>query len=233
MPRAPIAPSQQVYLSVGEGQMINLPRSVANVWTSNPKVADVYVSSPRQMNVFGKEMGEATVIATAADGSVVYGAAVRVNQNITSIDAALRQAMPGFGHHGDARSARSRSSTAPSPRPTTRPRPKRSSARCSTRGSRKAIRSTSSRSTGSRPRPRSRSRSRSASPRSTARCSSDGRQPPGERPDAAASSSASRRARASGCRRPTTPRASTPQVLRSAHRLDLLGQRQACSGSTS
>jgi pilus assembly protein CpaC len=87
-------PSQQVYLSVGEGQLINLPKSVANVWTSNPKVADVYVSSPRQMNVFGKEMGEATVIATAADGSVVYGAAVRVNQNITSIDAALRQAMP-------------------------------------------------------------------------------------------------------------------------------------------
>ena len=87
-------PSTQVYLSVGEGQMINLPRTVANVWTSNPKVADVYVSSPRQMNVFGKEMGEATIIATAADGSVVYGAAVRVNQNITSIDAALRQAMP-------------------------------------------------------------------------------------------------------------------------------------------
>ncbi len=88
-------PTTQVYLSVGEGQMINLPRNVANVWTSNPKVADVYVSSPRQMNVFGKEMGEATIIATASDGSVVYGAAVRINQNITSIDAALRQAMPG------------------------------------------------------------------------------------------------------------------------------------------
>jgi len=88
-------PTTQVYLSVGEGQLINLPRNVANVWTSNPKVADVYVSSPRQMNVFGKEMGEATIIATAADGSVVYGAAVRVNQNITSLDAALRHAMPG------------------------------------------------------------------------------------------------------------------------------------------
>ena len=41
-------PSTQVYLSVGEGQLINLPRTVANVWTSNPKVADVYVSSPRR-----------------------------------------------------------------------------------------------------------------------------------------------------------------------------------------
>ena len=88
-------PSTQVLLSVGEGQMLNLPRSVASVWTSNPGVADVYVNSPRQINLFGKTSGEATIIATAADGSVVYGANVRVNQNISSINEILRQAMPG------------------------------------------------------------------------------------------------------------------------------------------
>jgi pilus assembly protein CpaC len=87
-------PSTQVLLSVGEGQMVNLPRSVSSVWTSNPEVADVYVNGPRQMNLFGKKAGEATVIATAADGSVVYGANVRVNQNISSINEILHQAMP-------------------------------------------------------------------------------------------------------------------------------------------
>lgn len=87
-------PSTQVQLSVGQGQMINLPRSVANVWTSNPDVADVYVNGPRQMNLFGKKFGEATVIATAADGSVVYGANVRVSGNLTSINDMLREAMP-------------------------------------------------------------------------------------------------------------------------------------------
>ena len=87
-------PSQQVLLSVGEGQMINLPRSVANVWVSAPDIADVFVNGPRQVNLFGKKAGEATVIATAADGSVVYGANVRVNQNISSINEILRQAMP-------------------------------------------------------------------------------------------------------------------------------------------
>ena len=87
-------PTMQVLLSVGEGQMITLPRSVASVWTSNPKVADVLVNSPRQINLFGKDAGEATVIATAADGSVVYGAKVRVNQNISSVNEILRQAMP-------------------------------------------------------------------------------------------------------------------------------------------
>jgi pilus assembly protein CpaC len=87
-------PTTMVALSVGEGQMITLPRSVANVWTSNPGVADVFVNSPRQLNLFGKESGEATVIATAADGSVVYGAQVRVSQNLPSITALLHEAMP-------------------------------------------------------------------------------------------------------------------------------------------
>ncbi|HEY7006849.1 MAG TPA: type II and III secretion system protein family protein [Sphingomicrobium sp.] len=87
-------PSTQVLLSVGEGEMINLPRSVTSVWTSAPDVADVYVQGTRQMNLFGKKAGEATVIATDASGSVVYGAKVRVNQNISSINEILHQAMP-------------------------------------------------------------------------------------------------------------------------------------------
>jgi pilus assembly protein CpaC len=87
-------PTAHVALSVGEGEMISLPRSVANVWTSNPKAADVYVNSPRSINLFGKDTGEATIIATAADGSVVYGAQVRVSQNLPSINEVLRAAMP-------------------------------------------------------------------------------------------------------------------------------------------
>jgi pilus assembly protein CpaC len=87
-------PTTHVQLSVGEGTMVNLPRSVASVWTSNPGAADVYVNSPRQINLFGKGDGEATIIATAADGSVVYGAQVRVSQNLPSINDVLHTAMP-------------------------------------------------------------------------------------------------------------------------------------------
>src|SRR5215218_8798042 len=87
-------PSTNVLLNTGEGQMVNLPKSVASVWTSNPKVADVYVNTPRQINVFGKAEGEATVIATASDGSVVYGTKVRVSPNISSVNDILREAMP-------------------------------------------------------------------------------------------------------------------------------------------
>ncbi len=87
-------PTNQVLLSVGEGEVISLPRNVTEVWTSNPGVADVNVTGVRKLGLFGKEAGEATVIAYAADGSVVYGAHVRVSQNISSMDEMLRAAMP-------------------------------------------------------------------------------------------------------------------------------------------
>lgn len=93
-PAGTFKPSGTVLLSVGEGQMISLPSSATDVWTSNPGVADVYVANSRQINLFGKDAGEATVIATGAGGKVIYATNVRVNQNISSINQMLRAAMP-------------------------------------------------------------------------------------------------------------------------------------------
>jgi len=87
-------PSGQVLLSVGEGEMIKMKSNISDVWTSNPAVADVHVTNARQINLFGKEAGEATVIATSSNGSVVYATNVRVSQNLTSVDDVLRAAMP-------------------------------------------------------------------------------------------------------------------------------------------
>lgn len=87
-------PTRQTLLSIGEGELITLPMNVKDVWTSNPEVADVYVRSARQIYLFGKAFGEATVYATAADGTVVYSTNVRTSQNITSIDGMLKLAMP-------------------------------------------------------------------------------------------------------------------------------------------
>ncbi|HEY0628375.1 MAG TPA: type II and III secretion system protein family protein [Sphingomicrobium sp.] len=93
-PAGTFKPTSEVLLSVGEGQMIQLPSSATDVWTSNPAVADVYVANARQINLFGKDAGEATVIATGAGGKVIYATNVRVNQNISSINQMLRAAMP-------------------------------------------------------------------------------------------------------------------------------------------
>ena len=87
-------PTREVLLSIGEGQLITLPAAASNVWVSSPEVADVYVNNPRQVHLFGKGFGEATVFATGANGAVIYSASVRVSQNITSVDRMLRAAMP-------------------------------------------------------------------------------------------------------------------------------------------
>lgn len=87
-------PTREVLLSIGQGELITLPANVTDVWVSNSAVADVYVSNPRQIHLFGKEFGEATVFATGAGGAVVYSTNVRVSQNITSIDRMLKLAMP-------------------------------------------------------------------------------------------------------------------------------------------
>ncbi|NIJ21011.1 pilus assembly protein CpaC [Sphingomonas naasensis] len=94
LPAGTERPTREVLLSIGEGELVTLPTAVTNVWTSNPGVADVYVANPRQIHLFGKEFGEATIFATTANGTVVYSTNVRVSQNITSIDRMIKAAMP-------------------------------------------------------------------------------------------------------------------------------------------
>jgi len=94
LPAGTQRPTSEVKLSIGEGELITLPANAANVWTSNPGVADVYVASARQIHLYGKDFGEATVFATSASGEVIYATNVRVSQNITSIDRMLKLAMP-------------------------------------------------------------------------------------------------------------------------------------------
>ena len=94
LPVGTMRPTNEVLLSVGQGELINLPADVVDVWTSNDKAADVYVSNPRQIHLFGKDFGEATIFATSASGAVVYSTNIRVSQNITSIDRMMKLAMP-------------------------------------------------------------------------------------------------------------------------------------------
>ena len=87
-------PTNEVLLSTGQGQLVTVSSPLSDVWTSNPDVADVYVSGNRQVHVFGKGVGEATIFATTASGQVVYSTNVRVRDNINSIDRMVKLAMP-------------------------------------------------------------------------------------------------------------------------------------------
>ncbi len=87
-------PEREVTLSVGRGQLINLASPITDVFVSNDSVADVQVRSPRQIYIFAKSAGEASIYATSKSGAVVYSANVRTGNNVNSIDSMLKLAMP-------------------------------------------------------------------------------------------------------------------------------------------
>ena len=87
-------PAGQVYLSLGQGQLITLPVPISDVFVANEAVADVRVQSPTQLYLFGKTDGETSVYATTRSGAVAYSTNVRVAQNYNSLDQMLRLAMP-------------------------------------------------------------------------------------------------------------------------------------------
>ena len=88
------SPAQSIVLSIGRGELINVPGSMADVFVANDQIADVQVKSRSQLYVFGKAGGETTVYASNAAGDVVWSANVRVGSNLDSVDQMLNMAMP-------------------------------------------------------------------------------------------------------------------------------------------
>jgi pilus assembly protein CpaC len=87
-------PANDLLLSIGRGQLVTVPGSMADIFVANENVADIEVKSARQLYVFGKSGGETTVYASNAAGEVIWSANVRVGSNIDSVDQMLRLAMP-------------------------------------------------------------------------------------------------------------------------------------------
>ncbi|MDM7955031.1 type II and III secretion system protein family protein [Blastomonas sp.] len=87
-------PAETLVLSIGRGQLIQLPGSMTDLFVADTGVADVQVKSSQQLYVFGKAGGETTLYASNAAGQVVYSATVRVGSNLDSIDQMLTLAMP-------------------------------------------------------------------------------------------------------------------------------------------
>jgi pilus assembly protein CpaC len=89
-----VRPSQSVVLSIGKGELINVPGSMADIFVADDTIADVQVKSQRQLYVFGRAGGETTIYASNAAGDIIWSANVRVGSNIGSIDQMLALAMP-------------------------------------------------------------------------------------------------------------------------------------------
>lgn len=89
-----ISPAQDIVLSIGRGELINVPGNMADIFVANDTIADVQVKSQRQLFVMGLSGGLTTIYASNSAGDIIWSANVRVGSNIDSVDQMLALAMP-------------------------------------------------------------------------------------------------------------------------------------------
>ena len=89
-----VRPTQNIVLSIGRGELINVPGAMTDVFIANDSIADVQIKSQRQLYLFGKSGGETTVYASNAAGDIIWASNIRVGSNIGSLDDMLALAMP-------------------------------------------------------------------------------------------------------------------------------------------
>lgn len=89
-----VRPAQNIELAIGNGQLINVPGTMTDVFVANDQIADVQVKARNQFYVFGKAGGTTSVYASNAQGDVVWSATIRVGSNLDTVDSMLRLAMP-------------------------------------------------------------------------------------------------------------------------------------------
>ena len=49
-----VRPSSEIVLSIGRGELVNVPGTMADIFVANDDIADVQVKSQRQLYVLGK-----------------------------------------------------------------------------------------------------------------------------------------------------------------------------------
>ena len=76
-----VRPTSEVVLSIGRGELVNVPGTMADIFVANDDIADVQVKSQRQLYVLGKAGGETTIYASNAAGDIIWSANVRVGSN--------------------------------------------------------------------------------------------------------------------------------------------------------
>ena len=63
--------SGSIYIAKGSGKLVRLPHPMANLFAADPSVVEVRPASPDTMFVFGKDLGQTTIVATDSAGTPV------------------------------------------------------------------------------------------------------------------------------------------------------------------
>ncbi len=87
-------PANTITLSIGRGQLVTVPGTMADVFVAQNGIADVKIKAKNQLYIFGSGTGETTVYASNKAGAIIWSVNVRVGNNIESVDQMLQLAMP-------------------------------------------------------------------------------------------------------------------------------------------
>lgn len=82
-------------IMIDRGETLQLANPAGSVSIANPEIADIQVLSPTTVMVFGKKVGETTLLAVTEAGAVMLERAVRVTLNLEDIHHALDVLLPG------------------------------------------------------------------------------------------------------------------------------------------
>ncbi len=82
-------------VDVDRGETITLPQPAHSVFIANPEIADIQVLSPTSVMVFGKKMGQTTLLAVGPDNTELVNRPVMVGMNTEPVQQALAALLPG------------------------------------------------------------------------------------------------------------------------------------------
>ncbi len=103
-PNPPVASPQPrpvfsgISVAKGAGKLITLPRAAANIFAADPSIVEVRPASPNTLFVFGKGVGETTIVATDAAGANIAQYTVSVgpsNFPADQLDSKAQLSAPG------------------------------------------------------------------------------------------------------------------------------------------
>lgn len=85
---------QRVTLGLGKAEVVDLDRDIKDVDVASPDIVDAVVKSPRRVLLIAAKAGQTNVFFTDAEGRRVLSLDIRVERDVTDLEAIMRVNLP-------------------------------------------------------------------------------------------------------------------------------------------
>lgn len=89
------AEEKRINIEVSKGTLVRFKEPVDNVFIADSNIADIQMKSPTLAYIFGRQQGETSLYAINKNDKIIYEGMIAVNNNLGSLEAALKRVIPG------------------------------------------------------------------------------------------------------------------------------------------